>query len=407
MNKFVLRYYQEEAVSKALWACNKFEDNSLIVLPTAAGKSLVSAGIADRLNKEILILQPSKEILEQNMKKLGQYVPQDEIGVYSASFKRKDINKFTFATIQSVYKVPELFKHIGQVIVDECDLVNNKNASGMFTSFLREIGKPSMLGLTATPYRLTPSYSRTDDGGLISTTSLKLINRTNPRMWNRIIYNINNRELTAKGYLSPIIYSSRTVIDQKKIPTNKGMTDFNLEAFTKLLSRHEQQILESISAAKEHRKAILVFCSSLDQAERMSNSIKDSAFISGKTPMKERDRLIKDFREGRTQVMFNVGVLTVGFDYPELDCIYLLRPTRSLRLYYQMLGRGVRIAEGKKNCVVIDYSGTYDNLGAVEDIILDKNEKKLWELYANNEPRHAVPLFSWEISSAPKGNIRF
>ena len=112
--------------------------------------------IADNLRKEVLILQPSKEILEQNMEKLKLYVPEDEIGVYSASAKRKDINKYTFATIQSIYKKPELFNHIGLVLVDECHQVNPKNAKGMFSSFLKKIGNPVTIGLTATPFRNIP-----------------------------------------------------------------------------------------------------------------------------------------------------------------------------------------------------------------------------------------------------------
>ena len=78
-----------------------------------------------------------KEILEQNMEKLKLYVPEDEIGVYSASAKRKDINKYNFATIQSIYKKPELFRHIGLVLVDECHQVNPKNAAMAIVSSTR------------------------------------------------------------------------------------------------------------------------------------------------------------------------------------------------------------------------------------------------------------------------------
>lgn len=390
----VLRDYQKEAIEKALWCIEKFDNNSLIVLPTGAGKSIVVAGIAEAIGKDVLILQPSKEILEQNMKKLSMYVPEEEIGVYSASFKRKDVRKYTFATIQSVYKVPELFEHIDLVLIDECHLVNQKKSSSMFSSFLKNIGNPVTIGLTASPFRNVQGYANV--GGIVqSTTMLKLINRMNPRMWNRIAYHVNNRELVERGYLVPLKYYSRTLYSHRKIPVNKSRTDFDLEAFAELVLPHEERILVSINEARKHRKAVLVFCSSLDQAERMSKAVKRSAFVSGKTPAKERDRIIKEFREGKIQVAFNVGVLTTGFDFPELDCIYLLRPTKSLSLYYQMLGRGVRIADGKKDCVVIDYSGTYESLGKIEDIKLV--QEKLWELYANGQSMHGRELFTWEV----------
>lgn len=393
-NNIVLRDYQNEAIERAIWSINKFDNNSLIVLPTGAGKSLVIGGIADQLRREILILQPSKEILEQNMKKLSLYVPQNEIGVYSASFKRKDIRKYNFATIQSIYKVPELFNHIGLVLVDECHQVNPRNKKGMFTSFLNNIGNPVTIGLTASPFRNVSGVSNIQ-GKLTAGTVLKLINRMNPRMWNRIAYNINNHELVERGYLSPLKYYSRTFIPHAKIPVNKSVSDFNLDAFEEMLTPYEEQIMVSINGARKHRKAVLVFCSSVAQAERLATTITRAACVSGKTPITERDQIIEDFRTGKLDVVFNVGVLTTGFDFPELDCIYLIRPTRSLGLYYQMLGRGVRIAEGKENCLLLDYSGTFDQLGRIEDIKLV--QEKLWELYANGSKAHGKDIFSYVI----------
>ncbi len=399
-NNIVFRDYQEEAADKAVWALEKFKNNSLVVAPTGSGKSLIIAGIADRLRREILILQPSKEILAQNKEKLALYVPEDEIGVYSASFNQKDIKKYTLATIQSVYKKPELFEHIGAVLVDECHAVNPRNIKGMFTSFLREIGKPQMIGLTASPYRLDATYSRSQSGEMIATTAIKLINRMNPRVWNRIVFNINNHELVERGYLSPLDYHSRTCIPHLKIPINKSNTDFDLDAYTELLTPFETQIIDSINKASQHRKAVLVFCSSLAQAERMSASLIGSAWVSGATPNKERDRIIEGFKNGTIKVVFNVGVLTTGFDFPALDCIYLLRPTRSLALYYQMLGRGTRTFENdeykKEECTVVDYTGTFNSLGRVEDIKLVQGEK-LWEIYANGVPQHNRALYNWVI----------
>lgn len=401
-----LRKYQENAIDRGLWAIKNFEDNSLIVLPTAAGKSLISSGIAERLGKEILILQPSKEILEQNMKKLALYVPEDEIGVYSASFKRKDIKKYTFATIQSVYKVPELFEHIGQVIIDECDLLNPRNEKTMFKSFLSRIDNPTVIGLTATPFRNVNDCVKDKNGDLIRATSLKLVNRMRPQFWKRIAYNINNQELFEQEYLCPLAYYSRTLVDQRKIPTNITMSDFDLDAYSKMLDPYEQEIIESISKARGYVKSILVFCSSVNQAERMSKVITNSACISGATPTKERDRILTEFTQGKIKVVFNVSVLTVGYDYPALDCIYVIRPTKSLRLHLQMLGRGVRTAEGKERCIVIDYSGNYDNMGGVEDYKLMK-DGNLWEVYAKGKKRHGVPLFEPSEYSPVRSKIKF
>ena len=110
-----LRDYQTEALSKVKWSMG-LDGNDLLQLPTGAGKSIVIAELANYLNTDVLILQPTREILEQNRAKLSLYVGQEEIGSYSASVNEKIVRKYTFATIQSVYKVPELFAHIKLVV---------------------------------------------------------------------------------------------------------------------------------------------------------------------------------------------------------------------------------------------------------------------------------------------------
>lgn len=357
-----------------------------------SGKSLVVSGIADRLQKEILILQPSKEILEQNVAKMQLYVPDDEIGIYSASAKRKDISKYTFATIQSVYKKPELFKHIGLCIADECHLINPKRARSMYSSFLRNVGKPSVIGLTATPFRNMVYGRRLPNGMFTSSTSLRLINRVNPRFWNRIVFNIDIAELIDAGYLSPLRYVDRSQIPHGRIPLNKSGSDYDLMYFERLLKPYETHIVNSIIKSQEHTKASLVFCSSLEQAERMSKVIPNSAFVSGDTPTKERDEIIKQFRGGIIKTVLNYSVLGIGFDFPELDCIYLLRPTKSLSLYLQFLGRGTRKAQDKEFCYLLDYSGSFKELGAIEDVKYRK-EGNLWEVYANGQKMHGKVIY--------------
>ena len=106
--KYKLREYQQNCVSRLLWS-KKFSEPDLAILPTGAGKSIVIAELARQLNQPILILQPTREILEQNYEKLAHYVDPAQIGIYSASMNRKDLGFYTFATIQSIYKKPELF----------------------------------------------------------------------------------------------------------------------------------------------------------------------------------------------------------------------------------------------------------------------------------------------------------
>lgn len=371
---FTLRPYQEAAVNKLLWS-QQFPEPDICVLPTGAGKSLVIANLANRLNQPVLILQPSKEILEQNMAKMATYVDKSEIGVYSASMGRKDFGKFTFATIGSIYKKPQDFAHFRQVIIDECHGVNPKNLDGMFTQFLKGIGNPKVVGMTATPYRQDIMYERLETGELLTHTTTKLINRIKSRFWHRIVFNINNEELVKADYLVPLKYIDRSVIDHAEIPTNISKSDFNLDAFEELLDEYKDNVIEAVFFGMELSKSVLVFCTSVKQAEGLSKIVPGSAVVSAKTPKKERARIVTEFKAGKIQTLFNVGVFTIGFDYPALGCVVMLRPTRSIALYYQMLGRGVRPDKesGKKTCYVVDMSGNVKSLGRIETIKLLRN----------------------------------
>lgn len=368
-----------------------------------SGKSIIIAEVAQRLDKPILVLQPSKEILEQNIAKLRKYVPFHNTGIYSASFGKKQIRKFTFATIQSVYKKPELFQGFGLVLIDESHTLNPKNLSSMFTSFLKAIGNPKTIGFTASPYRNMIGYHKEANGDLIAGVTLKLINRIKPDFWKKIIFNVNNAELVNQGFLSPLKYYDLSFIRQEDIPLNKSGTEFDLEAFDRKLSAHQQKIIHYIIRCANYYKSVLVFCATVSQAHNFASGLPNAESVDGKTKTDLRDAIIKRFKEGKTKVVFNVGVLTTGFDHPELDCIILLRPTRSLALYYQMLGRGVRIAPGKESCACVDFTNTYKKLGRIETIELVKEKRNLfqkypmWELKTECGYWHNQLLFSYKV----------
>lgn len=182
---YVLRDYQQKASDAAVSFFNNKakKTNAIMVLPTGSGKSLIIADIAARLDGHTLVFQPSKEILEQNFKKLCSYGILD-CSIYSASFNSKEISRITFATIGSVKNHPELFTHFKNIIVDECHLVNPKE--GMYKDFFDAV-KCKVLGLTATPYRLSSSR---DFGSM-----LKFITRTKPHVFSEVIYHVQVYDL--------------------------------------------------------------------------------------------------------------------------------------------------------------------------------------------------------------------
>jgi DNA repair protein RadD len=395
---FTLRPYQVEAVNKLLWS-QQFSEPDLVCIAQGGGKSLVIAEMAHRLRQPVLILQPSQEIARQNIAKMRHYVADSEIGVYSASLSRKDFGFFTFATIGSIYKKPELFSHFKQVIIDEADLVPVKNMGSMFMSFLAGIGHPKVIGLTGSPYRMAQRYERLASGELLTHTTTKMITRVYPAFWRRIIYNISTRELINLGFLVPFKYVDKTIITHDQIKTNISRSDFNLSDYEEKIKDKKEQVLEAIFLGMELGRHVLCFCSSVDQAEKFSSIVPGSAVVTAKTPKKEREKIVVDFRSGKIPIVFNVQVLTVGFDFPELDCIICLRPSRSIRLWGQMIGRGSRICPGKKYCWVIDMVDNTKNLGKVETIRIEKVDGK-WEIISDAGSFHNKPLFSYKIKEA-------
>lgn len=399
-----LRSYQEDAVRSLMWS-KSLEGADLCVLPTGAGKSLIIAELSRRLDEPILILQPSKEILEQNYAKLKEYVSEDEIGIYSASVGRKDLEHYTFATIQSIYKKPKQFYHFKYVIVDECHLINIKKLDSMYTSFLKKIGDPKVVGLTATPYRMDVIYRRTGKGKYDIKTHhvTKLINRSKDMFWHRVVFNINIGNLIADGYLVPLTYIDMSVVSHDELTVNKSASDFSIPDYEVLIETGSkaEDIHKALWYAYQRSKHVLVFCSSVEKANQWASIMPHSRVVSAQTPKKEREKIINGFRDGSIKAVFNVGVLTTGFDFPELDCIVLLRPTRSIGLYYQMLGRGVRKASGKNSCLVVDVTGTVKALGGVETIKLDKVDNR-WELLSEKGSWHDRILYSYDISDFAK-----
>lgn len=401
-----LRPYQQEAY-KAILEDIQLPEPALAVLPTASGKSHIIASVVAALNAPVLILQPSQELLEQNEEKLALLVPKRDIGIYSASFGKKEIKKFTFATIQSVYKIPGLFSHIKLVIIDEAHGLNPKEFETMYMEFLKGMGDPKVIGLTATAFRLAIGYVAHYDKvrkkvNLEAVTTLKMLTRMRHKkmkrnFWKRIVFNVSHKELLEQGYLSPLEYIDKPLLPYAEIPINKSHSDYDLEAYAKTIVGREATILRTIAEAQKRYKSILVFCSTTEQAKTLQKVMKRSELVLAETKRSQRSDIIGRFKSGKLQTIFNVGTLTTGFDHPALDCLILLRPTRSPVLYNQILGRLTRIARGKAVGTVIDLTGTCRNMGKIETFELYQTGK-VWDVRSERHRSfHNKILFSRKI----------
>lgn len=334
-----------------------------------SGKSLVIADIASRLEGPLLVFQPSKEILQQNFAKLQSYGIFD-CGCYSASVGCKDINRITFATIGSVMNHMSDFDCFKNIIIDECHYVNSK--AGQYKQFI-EAKNRQVLGLTATPYRL----DRTEGGSI-----LKFLTRVRPRIFSKVIYCCQIGELLSKGYLADLHYYDLTALDLRRVRSNSTGADYDERSllaeyercgFYDKLSNTVVKVLQPKSGIP--RKGVLVFTAFTKEARQLVDKLQsigvNSAIVTGETPKKERETILEGFKKREIKVVANVGVLTTGFDYPALDTVVLARPTKSLGLYYQMVGRAIRPFDGKDGWIV-DLSGNYSRFGNVADLFISR-----------------------------------
>jgi DNA repair protein RadD len=381
--KYSLRDYQKDAV-RAMIDDISSDRKSVVSLPTGSGKSVVIADFVNWLGTPTLILQPSREILAQNKEKLSTYVDKSEIGVYSASFNLKQIKKYTFATIQSVYKKSELFKHFSVVIIDEAHLYKT---GGMFDKFLKTVDKVKVYGLTATPFKLVQKKK------YIWTTRTMIVNGVLQMLtqigFDEIIYTISTKQLTEKGFLCPMEYETHETIEANfSLNSDKRI----VSEFDLMLSLSGLDNLTTVLGQLSNYKSTIVFCPSVSTAMRLAQLTTGipTAFVSGETPSKERKLILEDFLNGTLRVIFNCEVLTTGFDHPGLDCIVLARPTKSLNLYNQMIGRGTRIAPGKTKCTVFDITGTVKHLGKLDEIEVKKIDGKWDVMTAKGRSRNKI-----------------
>jgi DNA repair protein RadD len=289
------------------------------------------------------------------------------LGIYSASIGQKHLGEpITFAGIQSIGKKAADIGHIDLVIIDECHLVNHKE-QGDYRKFLNDLLNinPAMrvIGLTATPFRLGHGYI-TDK----------------PAIFDALLEPISIEELIYKGFLATL--RSKHTKEQFDVSgVKKRGGDFiqsELQAAVDVEPKNRAIVDEVIELAGD-RKAWLFFCAGVDHAYHVAMVLEEkgisAACVTGKTPKKEREQILEDFKAGRIKAITNANVLTTGFDYPDIDLIAMLRPTESASLYVQMAGRGMRPKSHTDHCMVLDFAGVVATHGPITAVHPSKKPK--------------------------------
>jgi DNA repair protein RadD len=357
---YALRDYQQAAVDATLSHFRRSRSPAVLVLPTGAGKSLIIAELARVARGRVLVLAHVKELVEQNHAKYSSYGLS--AGIYSAGLNKKDTSeKVIFGSIQSVARArAQFFADFSLVVIDEAHRVAGDDGT-QYTDVLAQLltANPQLciLGLTATPFRLESGwiYQYHAKGKVVS---------RHPRVFRSCIFEITLREMIERGYLTPPIQIDAPVAsyDFSSLTLQSGRTSFNLkeiEAVLKDQSRVTPVIIENIVDIAKDRRGVLIFTASIRHAHEILDLLPpgQAAIVIGDTPSDERAQTLEQFKAQHIKFLVNVSVLTTGFDAPHMDCIAILRPTESVALYQQIVGRGLRLFPGKSDCLVLDYTG--------------------------------------------------
>lgn len=338
METMSLRPYQSEAVKKIEGEWNKGVKKTLLVLPTGTGKTIVFCAIAKDAvmdGRRVLILAHRGELLDQASDKL-----QKSTGLKCAVEKAESTcvgswYRVTVGSVQTLMRESRLKKfppdYFGTIIIDEA----HHSISDSYQNILNYFADARVLGVTATP----------DRGDM----------RNLGQVFDSLAYEYTLPKAIKEGYLSKI--KALTIplqLDISSVGMQSG--DFKSGDLGTALEPYLEQIAVEMEKVCQDRKTV-VFLPLIKTSQKFRDILNDHGFSAAEVNGDSTDRaeILKDFNDGKYNVLCNSMLLTEGWDCPSVDCIVVLRPTKVRSLFCQMVGRGTRLYEGKDHLLILDF----------------------------------------------------
>jgi len=357
-----LRPYQQESHDAIMAWIKKSRAPCCIEAATGAGKSHIIAAVAESINKisggkHILCLAPSAELVVQNSEKYR--LTGAKASIFSASAGQKSLRyPVVFGTPVTVSNSISRFgKNFAAVIIDECHGLTPTVKAIIET--MREANENlRVIGLSATPYRMNTGYvfNKWPDGTPVAER------QTKAPYFAACVHRIRAVELIDAGYLTmPVISETGGGAYETISMEVNSSGKFNASDVERAYHGHGRKtslIVADIVARSAGRRGVMIFAATVQHANEVMASLPshNSAIITAETPKRERDSIISRFKDYQIKYLVNVSVLTTGFDAPHVDVVALMRATESVGLLQQIIGRGLRVAEGKNDCLIMDYA---------------------------------------------------
>lgn len=369
MEKFEPRIPQQEAFDSFFdYYKNGNDGNPIISMLTGLGKSYVVAMILIKMiqtsKAKILVVTHSEKVLTQDYNAfyelLCYYNVYCTIGKYSAKLGLKELgNRVTFASINSIFRKPELFD-VNYLIVDEAHLISHKEDT-MYRKLISALNV-KVCGLTATPFRTGKGY----------------LHKMEDAIFTDLIYDTNTPEKFAQmielGYIVKPV-RKKTDIDMDVSKVKKTAGDFNLKGLSLNLDRDEltKKIVDDLVKYKDSHKHWMVFAIDQKHCENISKELNSrgikSDFVHSNKD-EDNDIAIEKFKNEEVQALVSVMMLTTGVDIPFIDVVVMMRPTSSIVIHIQSIGRGLRVSPGKTECLILDYAGNVARNGPIDNPII-------------------------------------
>lgn len=356
-----LRDYQHSAIQETFrsWHCG--DRRALLQLPTGGGKTVIFAEITRQFvvkGSRVLVLVHREELLRQSIAKLQQ-VCQGEVGAIKAGYPETPLAPIQVASVQTLVKRPIDLEQFDLVIVDEA----HHAAAGTYQAILEACPNAYHLGVTATPKRL-------DGKGLSD-------------LFDCLIPGPSVRELIEQGHLSQYrMFAPAAAIETKGVRSLGG--DFNVGQLRQaaLADGVMGAIVPSWLELAQGKQTV-VFCVDIEHSQSVCEAFLEqgivAAHLDGTIPTDERRNVLGAFRDRKITVLTNCGIISEGLDIPGIEAVQILRPTQSVSLYLQQIGRALRPVEGKEYAIVVDHTTNWVEHGLPDDErewSLDGTEKR-------------------------------
>lgn len=331
-----LRDYQQEATKNLQKMREDGKTIALLYHATGVGKTITAATDAKAVGGRTLFLVNALKLASQAQETFAKVWPEATLGEYTGS--QKDMTQTViFATVQSISKDLEKFSptDFDYLIVDECHHAAANTYQKIFTYFHPKF----ILGLTATP-------ERSDGEDMLE-------------LFQNVAHKMDLKTAVERGILVPI----RCV----RVKTNIDLTDVRINGIkynsqdleSKLFIPERNQLIVDTYLRYVNGKKTVIFCASVDHAAEIAKLLRDNGVkaeaVSGRDRVEVREKILKDYETGSTNVLCACDLLNEGWDSPHTTVLFMARPTMSKTIYLQQLGRGTRRCPGKEDLLVVDF----------------------------------------------------